>query len=1210
MKKIIYSLILLISLVVPQKMYAAWSNYTIVLDPGHGGDDPGAVYNGSSQDDHTEAWLVLQCAINVKDHLKKLGANVYMTRTSNDFSGEVGLSTRRAYCYTYDSDVFVSFHLNAANASAHGTETWYYYDGSYNLATYIQSGLINKFSSVDGTGDYEMIDRGIKNNGWTVITAGEYYPAVLTEGLFVDCYNDWQLIKDINSSGFNAWADGHLKGIYDYLNYYGYYSVTEPKYNGAGGSGVSQDPYISVSSDKVYLSCVAGETASAEVVIEGQQLNRWTTITLSSKCEGVFSVDKKGLNVSGDTHTFDPEKPKIKITFSPQKAGTYSGDNDKDGYEDYVITLESKGVNGNLVYQWITLSGVATEPPLSFNEGWVLSENKNNLTTNGWDASKVRNMDVKNGKIYAVYEHSKIKVIDAYTRKPFYDLSNEGVSGGILALCDVRVFDGKVVASNLGGIDAQGNTHDLRIYTWDNPNSSTEAPNVTVISYETLKQYNITRLGDYIGLGGDWNNTDGSRIIFAYNNLNQVEGVTGGTYIIEFPIKDNVIGTTPNKHIQVTDNNGANLYAGASIRVYPTSYGYMLDGSQCAPSKLDPNGKRLDYMDGYKTWGNVYRQFEHNEVTYGVTLDFNDKTFTSKDESGNPDQSDEDKAKNYTGGFMRLLKISDDSNSASYRQPINLAEYPKEHLANTKRNTNCTGNVVINTKDDGTVEAWVISTGQGIAFFTSSEAPVVATPSIEVNNSTVNLTANVGESDNETITVNGYNLINDITASISGENAGMFTLSTSSIDKADAEGAITIIYEPTANGNHSATLTLSTEGAEDVTVTLNGTAMSSSESLSYTLTKNWSHTTGHVEPSGAGYGWSTGFEGKIYFNDNKDENAPKLMYWDINGLHTVGTSATGSAITSDEAGNIIVSVGYSSSANKFKVLPKNSNTWQDLTITLPEGVEVAITKYIGKAIGDIMSENGGVMCIIPEKANKVAKVTISNGIFKSSKAIDVSSVITEADAETFAMPLTSDINSDVIAVRKRTNKHFYHNSNGTFKAYANNGITTTQGGTFFKMGGKQFAVEPIGESYGDGFQIVDIANNTVVATNNYTVKGVKSPSPNCITAEVLNNETVKLYQYVPGTIAAEFTFSPALTVGVEGIVESAVKMSVATDGQVIRVAGVEAVDVEVYSIAGALVGKSNGTNEVDLGGNAAGIYIVKVIDVEGSTHVAKISYRN
>ena len=69
-------------------------------------------------------------------------------------------------------------------------------------------------------------------------------------------------------------------------------------------------------------------------------------------------------------------------------------------------------------------------------------------------------------------------------------------------------------------------------------------------------------------------------------------------------------------------------------------------------------------------------------------------------------------------------------------------------------------------------------------------------------------------------------------------------------------------------------------------------------------------------------------------------------------------------------------------------------------------------------------------------------------------------------------------------------------------------------------------------------------------------------------------------------------------------------MSVATDGQVIRVAGVEAVDVEVYSIAGALVGKSNGTNEVDLGGNAAGIYIVKVIDVEGSTHVAKISYRN
>ena len=159
-------------LLVPSMAKANWSDYVIILDPGHGGDDPGAVYNGSTQNNCTESWLVLQCASSVYNTLTSLGANVYMTRFEDDFSGEIDLSPRRAYCYTYDSDVFVSFHLNAANASAHGTETWYYYDGSYSLASCVQNGLINKFGEVDGTGGYEMIDRGIKNNGWTVITAG------------------------------------------------------------------------------------------------------------------------------------------------------------------------------------------------------------------------------------------------------------------------------------------------------------------------------------------------------------------------------------------------------------------------------------------------------------------------------------------------------------------------------------------------------------------------------------------------------------------------------------------------------------------------------------------------------------------------------------------------------------------------------------------------------------------------------------------------------------------------------------------------------------------------------------------------------------------------------------------------------------------------------------------------------------------------------
>ena len=75
------------------------------------------------------------------------------------------------------------------------------------------------------------------------------------------------------------------------------------------------------------------------------------------------------------------------------------------------------------------------------------------------------------------------KASDARTGSWLYDLNSTGVEGGLVALADVRAFDGKIVGCNIGGLDASGNTHDLRIYVWEN---ATDAPKVTVISYNTL----------------------------------------------------------------------------------------------------------------------------------------------------------------------------------------------------------------------------------------------------------------------------------------------------------------------------------------------------------------------------------------------------------------------------------------------------------------------------------------------------------------------------------------------------------------------------------------------------------------------------------------------------------------------------------------------------------------------------------------------------
>lgn len=720
MKNILYTAALILSMIVPQNIKANWSDYVIVLDPGHGGDDPGAVYNRSSVDNYTEAWLVLQCATNVYNELTNLGAEVYMTRTINDFDGEINLSPRRAYCYTYGSDVFVSFHLNAANASAHGTETWYYYDGSYNLATSVQNGLMSKFSDVDGLGGYDMTNRGVKNNGWTVITAGNAYPAVLTEGLFVDCYSDWQLIQDTSSKGFYSWVDGHLKGIYDYLSEYGYYSVSEPTYyNGGGGSNINNTPYIEVSNNEVYLECEVGKTATTTVELKGNKLNGWCFVTPSPACDGVFTVSPAGLTVDGyPNYTFLDEHPTVTITFTPKEVGEYSGDNDGDGYSDYVITLKSVDTEGNDVYQWITLNGNAVEPPLSFDEKWNFSDNNNTLTQMGWDTSKVRNMAYYKDKLYLVYEQSYIKVVDARSGKFLYDLNSEGVEGGLVNLADVRPFDGKIVGCNIAGVDGSGVPHDLKIYVWSN---STDAPEVTTISYETLRKNDIVRLGDYIEVGGDWNTIEGSRIIFAYDNYGKVKGVKGGTHIVEFPVSKGKICTEPSKIIEVTAD-GNPILARSSVRAYPTPYGYLINGSGIPATKIDAAGKRLDYMDGYKTWGNAYRQFKYKGITYGFILDFNDMKYSDMI-SGQPTQSASDRALNFTGGHLKLMQIDSPDWTYKFFSPKNIATYPAGTLSDTRQNLNCTGNVQVNQDGDNYIEVWVLSTNQGMAYYGMGNVP-------------------------------------------------------------------------------------------------------------------------------------------------------------------------------------------------------------------------------------------------------------------------------------------------------------------------------------------------------------------------------------------------------------------------------------------------------------------------------------------------------
>ena len=95
---------------------AAPRRYTVVLDAGHGGHDPGAITDWASEKE-----VVLAVTLRVKAQLEAAGVHVIVTRDGDAF---LSLQERSTFATT-DRNIFVSIHANGADSSsAHGIETF------------------------------------------------------------------------------------------------------------------------------------------------------------------------------------------------------------------------------------------------------------------------------------------------------------------------------------------------------------------------------------------------------------------------------------------------------------------------------------------------------------------------------------------------------------------------------------------------------------------------------------------------------------------------------------------------------------------------------------------------------------------------------------------------------------------------------------------------------------------------------------------------------------------------------------------------------------------------------------------------------------------------------------------------------------------------------------------------------------------------------
>lgn len=156
--------------------------FHVVLDPGHGGDDPGAVAGTVYEKD-----INLAIALKVRDYLSEQdGIVISMTREDDSF---LALTERAELANKKEADLYVSIHANALDDESYsGLFTFYHSD---KRSSKKPAELIQRAAS-EATG---ATDRGVRSENYVVLRETEM-PAVLVETGFMTCPEELALLID------------------------------------------------------------------------------------------------------------------------------------------------------------------------------------------------------------------------------------------------------------------------------------------------------------------------------------------------------------------------------------------------------------------------------------------------------------------------------------------------------------------------------------------------------------------------------------------------------------------------------------------------------------------------------------------------------------------------------------------------------------------------------------------------------------------------------------------------------------------------------------------------------------------------------------------------------------------------------------------------------------------------------------------------------
>lgn len=165
----------------------------IVIDPGHGGKDPGAVGFGLRECD-----LTLRIGTLLHDKLKARGFDTLLTRSKDEYISPLD---RAIIANKYNAELFISIHINAApSVQATGIETLVYTNSV--LGNIVQRNLVR---------DLKLIDRGVKVRTDLAVLNSTKMPAILTETGFITNESDAKKLK--NDKFLNTIAESIYRSI-------------------------------------------------------------------------------------------------------------------------------------------------------------------------------------------------------------------------------------------------------------------------------------------------------------------------------------------------------------------------------------------------------------------------------------------------------------------------------------------------------------------------------------------------------------------------------------------------------------------------------------------------------------------------------------------------------------------------------------------------------------------------------------------------------------------------------------------------------------------------------------------------------------------------------------------------------------------------------------------------------------------------------------